>query len=397
MTQRERILATLRGAPTDYLPYVPRLDLWYKANKTRGTLPDKYQAATLIDIVDDLDIGYHSVIPDFLDFIDPLDEIDRALGIYRLRNLPYRTVLRDIKRNIFHEGDLTTVEYLTPIGKVRTKVLYDDHMRSAGITITHVVEHAIKTVNDYETIAYIFDHAEVQPAYDQYLISKEEIGDRGVVVAFTSLAGSSMHLIQRELMAYDQFIYELHDHPNELKWLADKISTYLQRVFDVVSKSPAEIILMGANYDNMITWPPFFEEHITPSLTKAADILHSQGKFLLTHTDGENKGLLSAYVASKIDIADSICPAPMTSLSLREVREAFAGRITIWGGIPSISVLENSMSDYEFELYLNDIIEQAGVGDHLILSIADTTPPDAKFSRIEKIAKVARSFGPVKP
>lgn len=305
MTQKEKILATLRGTPTDYLPYVPRLDLWYKANKKMGTLPDKYQAATLIDIVDDLDIGYHSVIPDFLDFIDPLDEIDRALGIYRLRTLPYRTVLRGIKRNISYEGDLTTVEYLTPIGKVRTKVLYDDHMRRAGITITHVVEHAIKTVKDYETIAYIFDHAEVQPAYDQYLISKEEIGDRGVVVAFTSLAGSAMHLIQRELMAYDQFIYELYDHPNELKWLADKISTYLQRVFDVVSKSPAEIILMGANYDIMITWPPFFEEHITPSLTKAADILHSQGKFLLTHTDGENKGLLSAYVASKIDIADS--------------------------------------------------------------------------------------------
>jgi Uroporphyrinogen decarboxylase (URO-D) len=397
MTQKEQLLATLRGAPTECLPYVPRLDVWYKANKKLGTLPDKYEAASLIEIVDDLGIGYHSVIPDFLDFIDPLDEIDRALGIYRLRTLPYRTVLRGIRRNISYEGDLTTVEYLTPIGKVRTKVLYNDGMRRAGITITHVVEHAIKTVTDYDTIAYIFDHAEVQPAYEDYLVSKEEIGDRGVVVAFVSLSGSAMHLIQRELMAYEQFIFEFHDHLNELKDLADRIAPYLQRVFDVVSRSPAEIILMGANYDNMITWPPFFEEHIAPSLAKAADSLHSQGKFLLSHTDGENKGLLAAYVASKIDIADSICPAPMTSLSLREVREAFAGQITIWGGIPSVSVLENSMSEYEFDSYLNDVIEQAGVGDHLILSIADTTPPEARVSRIEKIGKVARSFGPVKP
>jgi hypothetical protein len=84
-TRRERMLATLRGEPTDALPCVPRLDLWYKANSTRGTLPRKYQKATLTEIVDDLDVGYHSIVPDFLDFSDPLDEVDRALGIYRLR------------------------------------------------------------------------------------------------------------------------------------------------------------------------------------------------------------------------------------------------------------------------------------------------------------------------
>ena len=121
MNYRESILATLRGEGTDFLPYVPRLDLWYKSNKTRGTLPTEYKNATLFEIVDDLGVGYHSIVPDFLDFVDPLDEVDRALGIYRLRTLPYRTVLRGIKRNISYEGDYTTVEYLTPKGNIRTQ------------------------------------------------------------------------------------------------------------------------------------------------------------------------------------------------------------------------------------------------------------------------------------
>lgn len=396
MTFKEKILATLRGEPTDSLPYVPRLDLWYKSNKIRGTLPNKYRNATLTEIVDDLGVGYHAIVPDFLDFRDPLDEVDRALGIYRLRTLPYRTVLRGIKRNISYEGDLTIVEYQTPVGNIRTKVLYDDYMRNAGITITYIQEHAIKSVADYEAIAYLFEHAEVQPAYEQYLIAKDEVGERGVAVAYVSLAGSPIHLIQRELMDYNLFFYELYDHPKELKWLAERIENYYQRVFDVVAQSPAEVILLGANYDAKITYPPFFQEYITPTLAKAADTLHAQGKFLLTHTDGENQRLLQAYLDSKIDIADSICPDPMTKLTLREVREAFAGKITIWGGIPSIAVLENSMSDKDFEAYIEDIMLQAGKGDHLILSIADTTPPDAKFSRIERIAELAHKFGPVK-
>jgi hypothetical protein len=346
MNNKERVLATLKGEPTDQLPYIPRLDLWYKANKVRGTLPDQYRNASLFDIVDDLGIGYHHVVPDFLDFIDPLDELDRCLGIYRLRTLPYRILLRGIKRNVFYDGDVTTVEYITPYGNVSGKVLYDDSMRRAGVTITHVFEQVIKSVEDYKAVAYIFENAEVLPAYDQYLIAKEEVGDRGVAVAWVSLSGSPMHLIQKELMSYELFFYELYDHPN---------------------------------------------------LAAAADVLHGNNKFLLTHTDGENKGLLECYLESRIDIADSICPAPMTSLTLKEAREAFNGKITIWGGIPSISVLENSMSDYEFEAYLDRVFsEEIGRGDHLILSIADTTPPDAKCSRIEQIAKLAQEFGPVR-
>jgi len=87
----------------------------------------------------------------------------------------------------------------------------------------------------------------------------------------------------------------------------------------------------------------------------------------------------------------------MTSVTMEEYRKVFGKKITIWGGIPSIIVLEDSFSEYEFDSYMNKFLENIGSGNHLLLHVADAVPPDAKFSRIKKIAKLAREFGPVQP
>jgi len=397
MTHKERILRTITGRETDFLPFVPRLDLWYRSNKTNRTLPEKYKTATLMEITEDLDIGYHAVVPDFKDVTCPEDEIYRALGIHRLRQMPYRVETDSIEKKVTYDKDVTTVVYSTPYGDIRTRVLYDDTMKKAGISISHILEYAIKSISDFEAAAYIFRNLKVKPNYKEYDEFRDMIGDRGIAVAFTSLAASPMHLIQRELMPMDTFFFEQFDHPSELETLAEAIKEHFMDVFDIVCGSSAEIIFSGANYDRSITYPPYFEKHIMPYLAKQSELLHAKGKLLLTHTDGENKGLLELYLRSGIDIADSICPYPMTSHTLRDVRDVFGEKITVWGGIPSVSVLKSSMSDLEFERYLNGMLENAGNGDHLIAAIADTTPPAADFTRILKINKACRSFGRIKP
>ena len=61
MTIKERLLNTIRGLPTDELPYLPRLDIWYNSNKFRGTLPDKYRNGTLKELTEDLVLVLHEV------------------------------------------------------------------------------------------------------------------------------------------------------------------------------------------------------------------------------------------------------------------------------------------------------------------------------------------------
>ena len=388
------MLAVLAGEPVDRLPWAPRLDLWYKANKKAGTLPQEFAKATLMEITDTLDWGFHAVVPDFRDLRSKEDDVDRALGIYNLHTFPYRTVLENIQRHVTVEGDRTIVEYDTPKGKLRTVVLYDEAMRRAGITVTHIEEHAIKTVADYAPMAHIFAHALVEDNYQGYDEFHETVGDRGLAVGFISLAASPMHLLQRELMRMEDFFFQMHDHADEMAQLAQAIEQYWRRILDVASNSCAEVIFLGANYDASVTYPPFFAEHIMPWLREYAQVLHAQGKYLLTHTDGENTGLMEHYLAADIDIADSVCPAPMTKMTFREARDALQGKVTIMGGIPSVTLLEDSMSDAEFEEYLDGFFADMGQGDRLILGVSDTTPPAAKFERLMQVGRRAAAFRP---
>ena len=385
MNNKQRMLAVIKGEPVDRIPYAPRLDLWYRANQRAGTLPAKYKNASLVEMVDDLDMGFHAVVPNFRDLRHPQDDADRALGVYDLWTMPYRSVLENVQRSVRVQGDRTFVEYKTPVGNISTAVLYDENMRKAGISITHTEEYAFKSTDDYKALGYIFENMRVEGNYDGYLEFADQVGDRGLAVGFVSLAGSPMHLIQRELMPMELFFYEMHDHADELSLLAEQIELYWDRMREAANNCPAEVALVGANYDASVTYPPFFEQHIGPWLKKYAQSLHAKGKYLLTHTDGENTGLLEHYLNSEIDIADSICPEPMTKLTFKQVRDIFQGKITIMGGIPAVTLLKSSMSDEDFERFLDEFFAMIGQGDHLILGISDTTPPAAEFNRLLQI------------
>lgn len=397
MTHRERILAVIKGQPVDRIPFIPRLDIWYNANKRNGTLPGKYKNASLKEISEDLGLGYHAVVPDFRDYGDEEGDLDLGLGIHRFRALPYKLTFHNIKQNISRTSDgLLRSEYITPKGTIKTCIKYDEEMRKAGSTLPVTLEHAVKGIEDFEALAYIFENVEVEPNYGYFARFREDVvGENGVAVATCSLWASPMYYLLKELMSVENFFFALFDYPEEMEWLSDKLMPFARKIFDVTADSPAELILSGANYDNSITTPQFFGKYIAPELKRQSEILHEKGKYLVTHTDGENTGLLEHFVASEFDVADSICPYPLTRLTLAEVRKVFDGKITIWGGIPSTSVLENSMSDYEFEKYLDDMLQSIGKGDHLIFSIADTTPPGAKLERILKIEKKVKEFGSV--
>jgi uroporphyrinogen-III decarboxylase len=395
VTDRERMLAAIRGEPVDRIPWAPRLDLWYRANKLAGTLLGKYAGATLREMTDDLGWGCHAIVPDFTDLSGAGDATDRGLGVYNLSCMPFRTTFENVEKRVSLDGDRTIVEYVTPEGAIRTVALLDAAMRAAGISISHLEEHAFKGEADYGALGFLFENARVEPNYDGYGEYRDFVGERGLAAAFVSLAASPMHLVQRELMPFETFVFEMNDRPDEMARLAERIGAYWRKITEVTAGAPAELVFMGANYDAMITYPPLFAEHILPTLRDYSAQLHAKGKYLLTHTDGENAGLLEHYVAAGFDVADSICPAPMTSLSFKQHRDAFDGKIAIMGGVPSVALLEESMSDDEFARFLDGFFEEIGRGDHLILGISDTTPPGAKFERLMDIARRTEAFGAV--
>ncbi|MBN1809466.1 MAG: hypothetical protein JW909_10400 [Planctomycetes bacterium] len=386
MTHRERILAACRGEKPDRIPWVPRMDLWYNAHARSGDLPEQFARCSLREIARELGVGYHTVVPNFLDVRSREDTADRCLGIYRLKNMAFETVLSGVDRVLAPENGMTRVTYHAPAGSLTGVFGYSEDMKEAGASIPWVTEQLIKKPGDYEILANIFANLQVRPTYDKYSAWQQWVGDDGVAVAFGNLSASPMHHIMHQVMDMNDFYMALYDRPDELKLLAASMEPWFKAMFDVLAGSPAEIVFMGGNYDATITYPPFFEEHILPWVASFADQLHAEGKLLLNHTDGENTGLVPLYSRCHFDIADSFCPRPMTRMTLPEFADRLPG-LTIWGGIPSVSLCRDSMPEKDFDRMLDDTLSFAEGRTHLILGIADTTPPDADFNRILKITR----------
>jgi len=387
MTHRDRILAALRHEPVDRVPWVPRLDLWYNAHAYRGTLPGNWDGASLFDICDALGVGFHAVVPDFLDTEEPDDACDRLLGIEHVKNQPFRLRFRRTERTIERAGDDVRVTYRTPVGEISGALRYNDRMRWDGITIMAVTERVVKTADDYEIVAALFEDIEVEADESRFAAHQDEIGERGLLVGFTNVAASPVHHLMKELVPYDRFFYDLYDSPELIENTAKRMQCYFDAVLEASLRSSCEAAMLGANYDVMLTPPAVFEPYILPELSRWTDRFHEAGKLLFTHTDGENDGLVELFVRSGVDVADSICPKPMTRLTLSDYREAFGGRIAIWGGICSTAVLKSSFTEEQFEQHLDEAINAIGDGRGIIFSIADTTPPEASLDRVRRIGE----------
>jgi methylmalonyl-CoA mutase cobalamin-binding domain/chain len=388
-THRTRVLAALRGEAVDRLPYVPRLDLWYLANSTRGTLPPRYAGHAQNDIARAEGWALHHRFCD--DQLDPVYQpqyLHRGINVFYSRDTLFDVVFpKDVEIKVQRAGARTRVEYHTPLGMVSTTTHYDVQSQRNGITIPALVEHLIKTPADYAPAGYLFEHMDVVPSFERFRRwAAEEMREDGQPVAIGSLDASPFHTIQRDLSDPTQFFIHYKDHYAEMRGLADRIGALLDKELAILRDSPAEVVWWGANFDDMLTYPPYFAQAIQPWIRKAADLLGAAGKLVLCHTDGENTGLMDLIRDSGMHVAESITPAPMTRVTIGEYYRRWSPRLTLFGGIPSTIMLPGT-PEADFEAYLDAFFRAVAPGTRMVVGIADEVPPEAVFARLQRIGE----------
>ena len=385
MNHKTDLLSTIRGAFPGKLPYAPRFDIWFNAHQYRGTLPHEYRDCdTPLDVARKIKVGGHLVIPDFIRPENPMQMADRGIGLYNLPQAPYRVSLRKVGRTVAYDGQTTTVTYRTPKGSVRVGFEMTEDMKKSGATISWITEHALKGVGDYAPLTFIFENLDVEPCYDRVSAMIDDAGEDAVVVANASMPGSPMQHIMRDLIGMTSFFMELVDHPEELKALAGAIGVFFEQLMQAAASCPGELVMFGANMDETITFPPFYEEHIMPWIARFAAMAHNNGKYVLIHADGENRSLFDLYRQTGIDILEAVATAPMTRSDIHEVLARTEG-MTVWGGIPSIVLMPESFTEGEFERFMETTLNAVGDRPRFILGVSDTTPPDADFCRLIRI------------
>ena len=389
ISNKQRMLMAMRGEVPDVIPFAPRLDLWFNANKAAATLPEKYKNVKHhFEIARSEGWALHQVNPAYQDVRKPEDNLHWALGIltYRETIFGYRFT-GDIDIQIKKEQDRTQIVYHTPEGTVSTTVSFTDEMRKLGISGFHIEEAAIKKEKDYGPVGYIFENLELYPDWYDFIKLQEEVGEDGVAFTMAGRAASPMHHIQKYFIDATEFFFHYKDFNREMNRLAGRLSSYFDQMIEIISQSPAEAVYWGANFDDMITYPAYFEMDIFPWIKKAAQKLGSQNKIVSCHCDGENRMLMDLLYNSGMHVAESICPFPMTKVKIGEYYAKWCDKLTIFGGIPSNLLLSQSATNVEFDAYLDYLFESVAPGRRMIFGVADSTPPHARFDRLVRAGK----------
>ena len=382
-------MAAFRGEPVDRLPYVPRIDLWYLANSVAGTLPQQHAGRTQHEISRAEGWALHHKYA-FAAFGEHADHalLHRGIGIFRTRDSVVDFVLpKDVEVRVHREGRLTRVEYHTPVGMVSNTLQYDESMKRLGISIPLHAEHLIKGPEDYAPVCHLFEHMDIVPNFDRFEYwANEELREDGVPVVAHFHGASPMQQIQRDLIDATEFFIHYKDHQKALRTLVACMEPLYDKILKICCDSPAQVVNWGSNFDDMLTYPPYFRQEIQPWVRKASSALAGAGKLLMCHTDGENFGLMELIRDSGMHIAESICPAPMTRVTLEEYYKHWSKNLTLFGGIPSTVVLPET-SEADFEAYLDQLFRAVAPGNRMVVGIADQVPPQALFSRLQRIGE----------
>ena len=366
MTHRERILAALRNQPHDYLAWAPRIDLWYDAHAKAGTLPQEYQGWSMWDIVRDI-----------------------GGGLQGTRGVIYREQLKDIEVKVRQEPHQTITEYHTPLGVVTTELALTDLLDETG-TRAYETGKMFKRVEDYPVIEYIFEHTEIIPAYDEFHRLAQQIGEDGVVHG--QMGYSPMHRVMREIMGYERFVYEYADHRDQVEHLYEVMMDHGRRIARVAADSPATVITSCGNWSDMIHTPTLFRRYYVPWFQELGALLHPRGKLIQSHIDGEMRRLLDATLEAGIDVGEAFSPAPMTSLTCADLRQAWGDRIAVWGGVPS-QLFTESYTDEEFDAYILKMFREIQPGQNFVVGTGDNLPIHAVFHRLARITELVQHYG----
>jgi uroporphyrinogen-III decarboxylase len=396
MTHRERMLAAMRGQPTDRIPWAPRMDLWAIAHRARGDLPARFADKNTVQIARELGVACHAVRADYTIKRQPQELALRGIGIDNHPDYPYRVEVDGLPVHFEHGDGLYQTRIETPAGEVSTVIRMTPKMAADGISLPFVEKYAIESEADFEPVAALFEHLTVVPTPQAYNAFRGRVGDQGVAVGNGSLCASPVHLMLHELCSMEEFYVMYAEEPNAMHALGERMVSFFDAMLDAALLSDAEVIFWGANYDQDLTWPTFFKKEITPWLSRVSDRAHAADKLVLTHTDGENRNLLPLYPDCKFDVAESVCPAPMTQCTVREVREGMGTDITVFGGIPCVALMDESMSQSEFEQHMDQLFADFdGNARRLILGVSDNVPPGVNFDRLAQINDWIERFGEV--
>ena len=383
MSIHDRVSAIFQGIRPDRIPFVDRLEVWYRVHSRAGTLPEEFRGMTVTEIHRVVGIGQQVYLVPYAFKMHGVEVIARFNGEIFFREYePVMEFFCGISELASYERPgVTEIELLTPLGKLRAQhELLPDNILSG--TEPYLKEHLIKDESDYRVVEYILEKQEYIPRYEKVADEAVRLGEIGFVVPMTPRIPFQQVLL--EYLGEIPLFYALNDSPEKVERLLKILDIQLTEILHRLVDLDTLYIEFPDNLHGLMTNPRLFAKYSLPYYQHYCDILHGQGKKVGSHTDGTVKPLLSLLAESGLDVCESFSPAPLTSCTFEEAWNAWRDGPIIWGGIPS-PILEERTLEREFIQYVQNVLEL--VGDRpIILGVGDMVMGHNSIERVRYIA-----------
>lgn len=189
-------------------------------------------------------------------------------------------------------------------------------------------------------------------------------------------------------MGVENTIFALNDYPDTCKAYFNALQYNQEQLIEVINTSPIMIVNFGDNIHSGTLPPNLFEKYVLPVYQRRCELLHSAGKFIHAHWDGDCKPLLHYAKETGLDGIEAITPIPQGDVTLEETKEAL-GDMFLIDGIPAI-YFDKTFSEETLIECTKRCIEL--FTPNLILGISDEISSDGDIERIRLVGQVVDDY-----
>jgi len=326
----------------------------------QGSLPDRYEGMSLLDVYDDLGCSIRS---------------------YNWFNccLRYESDPK-VRFSAFEKDGVHISRWETPVGSIESHHTYT-------ALASHTQKFPVQTREDANVLEYILRGGRWSFDYEAYKANDELIGDRAAPMLFIPRVNLQRLFI--EYMGFEGTLYAIYDDKPMIDRLAKIIDETDEQLIDVLCETPVPIINYGDNIDHHFLRPDMFEEYILPVYRRRSERFRAAGKYTHAHWDGSIKNLLRYAQQTGLDGIEALTPIPQGDITIEEMKEALGDRMILLDGIPMTCFLPHEPLD-DLISTTHKIIEL--FSPNLIIGVSDEPSPVCDIERVRLVVEMLKEY-----
>lgn len=288
-------------------------------------------------------------------------------------------------------GDQAYTCTTTPVGTLRWT-----HQRSPQGNTWFLVEHPLKTADDFKVQLWIEEHTRFK--WDDGPAKAHLAGDGREGLSVGMLLPRYKTAFQNFVEHYvgtEELAYALADYPEVVEELLHATTANNRKMAELAADAPYEFFLTWEDSSTQNYSPQQYRKYIMPEIAGWCGILKSRGKHYLQHACGHVRDLLPMMVEQGNLGVESISPCPTGNINIAEAREKIPASFAIVGGIEPTHFLR--LEGCDLDRHIEGAIA-AGSRGAFVLANSDSCPPgvtEAKFTRAAEIARASAGYTPM--